>query len=347
MIRERPGARRAPPQAPTPPGPAARKTSRASYNPRLPGDLVTSRTLFLTGASGFVGRSLLPRLAPLRAAGGGREGWDVRALSRNVGAAGHKSVRYVQGDLLRSADWADALRGVDACVHLAAMTGKARPEEYRRINVEGTRELVDACSRAGVKRFVHVSTIAATYPETEAYPYARTKADAERVVRESDLDWAILRPTIVLGKRSPVGKALLKLAGLPLIPMFGDGAVKVQPIHVDDVAEAIATCLEAPELVRDAFDLGGPEVLPFRELLHRLREAHKGSRGTALRLPLKATMSVLAGVEGPLLSVLPLTAGQLYAFQYDSTARANPLQERIAGTLRDVDTMLRELVPHA
>ena len=96
-------------------------------------------------------------------------------------------------------------------VHLAALTGRAAPEEYKRVNVDGTSVLLQACKAAKVRRFLHVSTIAAGYPDQRYYPYATTKAQAESLVRESGLDLAIVRPTLVLGEKSPIWNTLVPI----------------------------------------------------------------------------------------------------------------------------------------
>ena len=90
-------------------------------------------------------------------------------------------------------------------VHLAAVTGRAAPADYRRVNVDGTRALLRACTAAKVRRFVHMSTIAAAYAEQRYYPYAKSKSEAEALVRDSGMDFSIIRPTLVLGARSQSG----------------------------------------------------------------------------------------------------------------------------------------------
>jgi len=302
------------------------------------------RTLFVTGASGLVGRALIARLAPRRVPDGKGERPDrVFGLSRNVTAASASNLRMVQGDLSRPQAWREQLAAADAVVHLAALTGKARPAELERVNVEGTRTLVEAATAAGVRRFFHVSTIAATYPETDRYPYAQSKVRAEEVVRSSGLEWSILRPTIVLGKRAPAWNSMRTLAGLPVVPCFGDGTARVQPVLAGDLADAIATWSATDEFVGQELDVGGPEVLTFEDLLRRVRAALGRGRGPLVHLPARLAIHALSLVEPALLPVLPLSAGQLYPFVYDSTAAPNALTERLGPGMRDVDGMLAEL----
>ena len=308
-------------------------------------------TLFATGVSGFVGRALLARLAPRRVPDGkGARPERILGLSRNVTTVPAPNVELVRGDLLEPGPWRERLGEADVVLHAAAATGKLRAAEYERHNVEGTRNLIEAARSAGVKHFRYVSTIATRYPELKRYPYARSKLAAEELVRASGLDWSIVRPTIVLGKRSALWDSLRSLAGMPVIPIFGSGRVRVQPLLADDLANVLADWIFDETLTGGAYDVGGPETLGFEELLQRIRAATSGAAGgraapgKTVHLPLKALMGTLGALEGPLLPVLPMTAGQLYAFAYDSAAEPHALLERHRQGMRDVAGMLEELV---
>ena len=290
--------------------------------------------LFLTGATGLVGRRLVPRLTGA--------GAHVVALCRDAARApqaeGPGQLEVVVGSLEEPGAWRDALRGCEQVVHLAARTGKARPKAYELSNVEGTRALLDAAREHGVPRFLHVSTIAAKFADIRRYPYAQSKLRAEELVRASGFDHAIARPTIVLGHDAAAWEATCKLAHAPLLPLFGNA--EVQPIDVDDLADELAELAARPSLGGELVELGGPETLGFSELLRRVR-VHSGRRaGPTLPLPGRLIISVLWGLEPLLLPVMPLTAGQLHAFVHDSTAASSELHERFAPRLRDVDAML-------
>jgi NADH dehydrogenase len=293
--------------------------------------------VFLTGATGFLGRHLLDLLDESRAE-------LVVCLVRDPAKLTGKSrattyVKAVAGDLLQPEKYAAELAGVDVVCHLAALTGKATAEQMERVNVEGTRVLLETARAAGVKRFLHVSTISVTFPEKRHYPYARSKERAEEIVRSSDLDWAIIRPTIVLGPGSGWGKKLFALATAPIPFLFGSGRTRMQPVDVRDVAWFLAEMLGMPTLGRVTVEIGGPDVLTFDEFIAKVR----ARRTPILHVPAGPLVATLGALERPLFSLLPVTAGQFYGFLHDTTATPHTLAGRLMPARRNVDAMIEEL----
>lgn len=287
--------------------------------------------LLITGASGFIGRRFLAALdrSSFR---------EVTCLVRDAGAL--PGERVIVGRLEDPASYASALHADSTVVHLAAATGKAAPATYEAVNVEGTSRLVAACRQAGTRRFVFVSTIAAAYPDKRWYPYARSKAAAETIVRESGLDFLIVRPTIVLGTGSPAARSLGLLARPWLTVVPGDGKARVQPIDVDDLARVLSALATEERLGGETLGLGGPEAVPVGELLSRLSAARSGRRPRVIRLPLAPIVANLGRVEKVLLRVLPVTAGQLSAFANDGTVEPHPLLARWVPGFKRLDEML-------
>ncbi len=295
--------------------------------------------LFLTGASGFVGRRLLAAL------GGSR--LDLTCLARDPAAltpllAGHSRWRATTGDLAALARDSAPLAGARTIVHLAALTGKASAAAFAAANIEGTRALIAGARSAGVSRLIFVSSIAAAFTDRRFYHYADSKRAAEALVRESGLDIAILRPTMILGAGSPVYTGLAKLAGAPAAVALGGGRVRVQPIHVDDVVALLVALMAEPQLSGRVLEAGGPEIVTMRDLLVRIRQRVRGRPGPVLPLPLEPLRTLLGLVEPLALPVLPLTAGQLASFANDSLATPDPWVAARAGGFRTVDQMLAE-----
>jgi NADH dehydrogenase len=249
-----------------------------------------------------------------------------------------------RGDLHDPSSYERALEDSDVIVHLAARTGRGSFPEHERANTIGTRVLLEACARAGGKAFLYVSTIAVVFPEKKHYPYARSKEEAERLVRASGLDWVIVRPTIVLGKGSPLWPKFLQLASAPVMLVPDGGKARVNPVHVEDVAIGIDRLLQALPWKGATIELGGRDVLTMDEFLKKIRRAVRGREGRVAPIPARRIIGALGALEGlagrPL---LPVAAGQFYAFRYDSVAAfdesvAPPLAER-----RGIDEMIREI----
>ena len=155
-------------------------------------------------------------------------------------------------------------------VHLAAATGKAPAEQYFSVNRDGTRHLLMRCRERQVKKFLHVSSIAANYRDKSHYYYAQSKLESEEIVRKSGLNYAIVRPTIVLGRESSGWKSLARLARLPWVPVFGDGsAPEFSPSMSTIWCDAMIAIIDGQEFHNESFDLGGPDVLTIEEFLKK------------------------------------------------------------------------------
>jgi NADH dehydrogenase len=274
------------------------------------------------------------------------KGYSVKFLTRrSLPAWTSEDGQQVVGDLLDPDSYRAALAGCEVVVHLAAATGRAAPRHYERVNVEGTRALLHACKSTGVRRFLHMSTIAAGYPDQRYYPYAQTKLRAETLVRESGIEFAIVRPTLILGRASPIWNTLLKIAKLPVVPLpEGARPVLVQPIHVDDVARGIELLLQSGSFKGEVLELGGPRPLPFREFLGLVQRALRGREGRTVSVPLTPIQALLALVEPAMRPLMPVAAGQLSLFGNDAVPAANWLQSQLQVDMPSTEETISDLV---
>lgn len=234
--------------------------------------------VLVTGASGFIGQPLVRRLLD--------DGHHVRALVRRTPGAGSANPRleYATGDMTDHGSLDRAAQGMDAIVHLACATGVADEAIVRTVNVDGTRALLDAAKRHGVRRFVFVSTISAT--RARMGPYGRTKREGEEMVAASGLEWVTVRPSLVYGS-SEIGlfaTLAAYLKKLPVVPVIGSGKIELDPIHVEDVNAVIAQCLTRNDVLRKTYDLLGPEHVTFNDFL-ALVSRSLGIRKPTVHLP--------------------------------------------------------------
>ena len=286
--------------------------------------------VFVTGAGGFVGRALVRTLL---SRGHGVTGL-VRASEPPTG------IETVRGDLLAPDTYRNALAAADAVVHLAAATGNAKAADHTRVNAEGTRVLAGVCA-ATRRPLLFVSSVAVQYPDHSRYPYAAAKAAAEAAVRESGTPFLIARPTIVAGPGSPVIGALARLAALPVVPVFGDGKTRVQPVDVEDVALVLADMVEEGRFGSETIGVGGPEVVTIEALMLAIRAATGRGAARVAHLPLALILPVLSAAERLTGGRVPLTVGQLSLFRYDGTVAPHEMTKARMAGMHTLPDMLR------
>src|SRR5262245_21526701 len=258
--------------------------------------------IFLTGGTGYLGSRVCEIL---------RQRHTIQLLTRTARET-PAGVTTVVADVLDASVYRSALAACEVVVHLAAATGMVAARVHHRVNAQGTEVLIAECVRAGVKRVLFTSTIAARFPDTAAYDYAQAKIRAETAIGGSGLRFTIVRPTIILGRGSANLAAFDRLAGLPVIPVFGNGRSRVQPILGDDLAAFIAEIIERDHFDGQTLEFGGPDVLTIEELLQAVRQARTGSRGPVMHLPLGLTLASLRALRAiGLEALLPVSAGQL------------------------------------
>lgn len=303
------------------------------------------RSLFITGGRGYVGSALLRRVAPGRSERGQLD--RVVCLVRAPGELAERDdVSCVVGDLLEPDSYREAMEGCDTVLHLAAVTGKARPALYERVNSQGTRVLVEACREAGVRDLLSVSTIAAKFRDQTRYFYAHSKKNAEEIVAQSGLGFAIVRPAIVMGPGAPVLEGLARLAGAPVTPVFGDGHTQVQPVWVEDLVDCLLAIILEGRFRGEVIEIGGPDVISIEELLVRIGRVRFGRAPRLLHLPLGPIRALLGLLEPLLLPLLPLTAAQLATFANDGTVAPSAFLDERRGRMAGVDAVLERAFAH-
>ena len=233
--------------------------------------------ILVTGAAGFIGKDVVGRLL--------LQGWHVRAMTRRGATSPfgqNDRLQVVGADMLDAESLNRAVRDSVAVVHLAA--AKSDEKESEDINVGGARRLVAACRSAGCRRLINISTQSAKIAEKGIY--ARTKNDADRVFHDSGLSVTTLLPSVVYGeeKNGVFGTILKLVQKAPIVPIFGDGNWISAPVYVGDLSSAIISCLQSEGTAGKKYDIGGPDLVRFDDLVDQIGLA-AGIRRPKLHIP--------------------------------------------------------------
>jgi uncharacterized protein YbjT (DUF2867 family) len=257
--------------------------------------------ILVTGGTGFVGPSIVQRLVD--------DGHTVRVLEHTAGSsAALPSQEAVPGSMTDPESLRRAVEGQEAVVHLVGILS-GKPEEFRNVMEEGTRDLLDAARDAGVQRFVLMSALGATEETKDLVPYYGAKWQMEQDTKASGLEHVIFRPSFVFGSEGGALGQFKKIAKLaPVTPIVGPGTQRIQPIWVDDVAAYFAAAIEKPDAANRTFELGGPDVVTWNEFWSRLKRA-QGAHRPSLHIPfglMRVQAAVLEKLPKP-----PVTRDQL------------------------------------
>jgi NADH dehydrogenase len=276
-------------------------------------------SILVTGASGFVGSHLLPELlgAGHRVVALVRSPASGEKVIRRLGTAQAANVELRTGDVDRPATLPAALAGVDAVVHLVALArDRSGGRQLLAVNLDGTQNLVAAMQASGVRRLVHLGAMGVE--DRDELHYAKSKARAERAVRESGLDWTILKPSLLFGPGDGFFNIIADLVRLSpgIVPVPGDGMSRFQPLHVGDLALCLRLSLERPTTVGRAFELGGPRVWTYREITAEVCRA-TGRRRAILPMPLPLIKLVAGAAEAAHLP-FPVATDQLRQLALDN-----------------------------
>ncbi len=276
------------------------------------------------GGSGFIGRHTVRALA--------KAGWRVRAAVRRPDLAGHLQpmgtvgqIHAVQANLRYPESVAAACAGADVVINLVGVLAPTGKQSFDAVHAAGARAIAKAAREAGAARVIQVSAIGADRKSAAAY--ARSKAEGEAGMLEEFPDTIILRPSIVFG---PEDEFFNRFAGLarmsPFLPLIGGGKTKFQPIFVGDLALAITAVAGGQGKAGQVYEIGGPEILTFRQLLDKTQTWTDRSR---MYLPLPFWAAKLqAALTTPLPNALrPITLDQVRLLQTDNVVSETAKRE--------------------
>jgi uncharacterized protein YbjT (DUF2867 family) len=271
----------------------------------------------VTGGTGFVGSHLVRFLA--------HRGHQVRTLSRSAprsAVARTPGVETWEADVSTGEGLDAALEGVEAVIHLVAIIRETRRQSFEAAHVDGTRHVLEAEKRQGVRRHVQMSALGAR-DEPGATEYHRTKARAEELVRGSGIAHAIFRPSMIFGPGDEVVSLLARMLRFsPLLPLVGRGEFRLQPVWIGDMERALTRAAE-DDAVGGTLEVGGPEMLAYRDVVRIIMRVQRTRR---FLLPMPVALmraAALVGDKTPL--PVPLTRDQLRMLLEESVTARNDL----------------------
>ncbi len=264
---------------------------------------VSDRVVTVFGGTGFLGRRIVRHLR--------LHDLSVRVASRHpergyalLGADGERSVT-------------EALAGAYGVVNAISLYVEQGRQTFHSIHVEAARRVAAQAHQAGVKRLIYVSGIGAD-PRSQSL-YIRKRGEGELAVREAFADAILIRPAVMFGPDDAFLTTILELLKrLPIYPMFGNGKMRLQPVYVEDVGQAIAKVLQRVETQPLMFECGGPRVYSYDELLRIIASA-AGIKPMLIPVPFAAWHALAWIAE--LLPSPPFTRNQVELMQIDSTSR--------------------------
>jgi NADH dehydrogenase len=234
-------------------------------------------------------------------------------------------IHAVQANLRYPQSVAEAVAGAEVVINAVGVLAPTGRQSFEKIHDEGARAVAKAAKAAGARSFIHISAIGADARSNSKY--ARSKAEGERAVLEEFPEAVILRPSIVFGPEDEFFNRFAAMARVsPFLPLIGGGQTKFQPVYVGDVAAAVKASIDGKATPGTIYELGGPEILTFRQLLDRTL-AYAGRKRFYLPLPFwAAKLQALLTSPFPN-SIRPVTLDQIRLLQKDNVVSAKAIDD--------------------
>lgn len=274
--------------------------------------------IFVTGGTGFVGREVVRQLADAD--------HEVIALVR-PGSEDKlpvsERIKLHQGDVKDPDSLQEGVLNCDAVIHLVGIIRESPGQNvtFERLHVEATQNVVNATASSGIRRYLHMSANGVG-PENQT-DYHRTKWQAEKIVRNSDLDWTIFRPSLIFGSG---GEFVEMLAGLirklPVVPVIGDGQYRMQPVAVSQVGETYLKALTLETSIRESYELGGAESYTFNRILDLTGRALGRKKVRKIHQPVALVQPIVNLLES--FSWFPMTNDQLVMMLEGNVCNPDP-----------------------
>ena len=282
----------------------------------------TAKLVTIFGGSGFIGSQIVRDLA--------REGYRIRVAVRRPDLAGHLQplgavgqIKAIQANLRYRWSVDRAVEGADAVINCVGILYQSGGQRFDAVQAFGPRAIAEAAREANIENVVHISAIGADAASDIAY--LRSKAEGEQAIQETVPGAVIMRPSLLFGAGDEFFNRFASIASFaPALPLFGGGATKLQPVYVGDVAEAVALAIGGKAKPGTIYELGGPEVVTFRECMEIMLETIRRRRA------LVPVPFIIGRMAGSVLGLLPkpmLTRDQVRMLELDNIVSQAALDE--------------------
>lgn len=278
------------------------------------------RTITIFGGSGFVGRSLVQKLAA--------QGDRIRVAVRNPVAAGFLKplgqvgqIIPVQVSLSSQGNLEKTIQGSDVVINLVGILFEKGSQTFEKIHVEGAKNIAQVSEKLGIPTLLHMSALGANKDSRSRY--ASTKARGEQEVLKHFPKATIFRPSVIFGPEDAFLNRFAQMALLsPFLPLIGGGKTRFQPIYVGDVTDCFVNALGRLDAQGKTYELGGPSVYTFKELMEYLLETIHLKR---LLLSLPFPLAKIMGSVAQFLPIPPLTPDQVELLKSDTVISPHAL----------------------
>ena len=286
------------------------------------------------GGTGFLGREIVGAL--------GEAGFAVRSASRRPpsGVQGGR-VSHVAADVNDKVSLRRVFAGAAVVVNAVSLYVESGGTTFDEVHVRGAAAVARCAREAGVDVLVHVSGLGVRPDSPSAF--VRARARGEQAVQETFAGSVVVRPSVMFGRHDSFLRSLERVTRMPLVPLFGKGEARLQPAYVRDVAAAVARLVAAGGPRAEVYELGGAEVLRYRQAVERVLD-HLGRRRLLLPVPFPVWRTATAALS--MLPSPPLTRDQLILMQSDNVVTAGSATFRDTGlTPAAFSSMLPHCLP--
>lgn len=278
--------------------------------------------IIVTGGSGYVGSYIVKQLVDAEK--------PVRVMVRNrkraesEGRLTRLPVEWVEGDVNNPGSLDKAFEGGSAIVHTVAIAIEKGGSSYEEVNAEGTKNVIEAARRSGIKRLINLSQLGA---DSELpYRFLASKGKAQEYVANSGLEWTAFRPSVIWGPEDEFANTFARLIPItPIIFPIVDKDAKFEPVWVNDVATCVVKSIDDPSTIGKEYEIGGPEVLTLEEIERRTMEA-VGSSRIFIPFPKPLLKLIVSLMEG-LLPSPPVTRSLLELLAVNNVTKDNRIHE--------------------